>query len=113
MQRHRISLALMAAGLLIFGMTLCAAPVPQEDIIAGTVIRVGEAKLTLVASDSYMIHRFKVATDAIISRDGRTVKLEEIAFGDSAFVSSQDNDDIRIATVIAAISPSKQQREQR
>lgn len=107
MTRHRYLLALLPISLIFLGMSLRAAPIMKEKIVEGTVIRAGEAKLTLMASSNGAIHRFIVASDATITRDGRNAKLEEIAFRDFALLSVKDNEDVRIATVIVALSPGK------
>lgn len=109
MTRYRFCLALLITSLVVMGMSLQADPGIREATVEGTVIRAGDAKLTLVASASNDIVRFEVASDAIISRDGKNVKLEEVAFGDFALVSAKDAEDVRIATVIAAVSPFKLQ----
>ena len=120
MTRHRFLLALLATGVIFFGMSLLAAPGLNEVTVEGTVIRAGNAKLTLLVSASNTLQKFAVASDATISRDGRTAKLEDVAFGDFALisvkdslVSVKDNEDLRIATVIAAVSPFKRQDGQR
>lgn len=107
MTRQRFCLALLATGFLVWGINSRADFLVKEDTVQGTVIRVGDSKLTLVESSSNAIERFKVASDASISRDGRNVKLEEIAFGDFALVAAKSNDNARIATVIVAVSPFK------
>ena len=120
MTRLRFLLALLATGVILFGMSLLAAPGLTEVTVEGTVIRAGDAKLTLLVSASNTIQKFAVASDATISRDGRTAKLEDVAFGDFALisvkdslVSVKDNEDLHIATVIAAVSPFKRQDGQR
>ncbi len=120
MTRHRFLFALLVSGFILFGMSLRAVPGLNEKTIEGTVIRAGEAKLTLLASTSGAIEKFAVASDAVISRDGRNVKLEEIAFGDFALVSVKnglasvkDDEEVRIATVIVAVTPFKRQGGQR
>ena len=113
MTRHRCLLALLAIGFILVGMSLGAAAPPNEETIKGTVVRAGDAKLTLVASSSGTIQKFDVAADATISRDGRNVKLEDVAFGDFALVSVKDHGDAPIATVIVAISPFKVEGEHR
>ncbi len=114
MTRHRFLLALLVSGIILFGMSLRAVPGLSEKTVEGTVIRAGEAKLTLLASTSGAIEKFAVASDAVISRDGKTVKLEDVAFRDFALVSVKnslvavkDNEEVRIATVIVAVSPFK------
>lgn len=88
-------------------------PIMKEETVEGTVIRAGEAKLTLMASSNGAIHKFVVASDATITRDGRNAKLDEIAFREFALLSVKDNEDVRIATVIVALSPSKLQGRNR
>lgn len=107
MTRHRYLLVLLAISFILLGMSLRAAPPPNEEKVEGTVIRAGDAKLALVESSSGSIHRFDVAPDALISRNGKNAKLEDVVFGDFALVSVKDNEYAPIATVIVAISQSK------
>lgn len=109
MTHYRTYLALLLTGFVAVGMSLRADTSLREATVEGTVIRAGDAKLTLVAKATNDILRFEVASDAIISRDGKTVKLEEVAFGDFALVAAQEKEHVRIATVIAAVSPFKLQ----
>lgn len=113
MTRHRYLLALLASSFILFGMCLRAGPPPNKATVEGTVIRAGGAKLALVESFSGTIHRFDVATDASISRNGKNAKLEDITFGDFAFVSVKDHEDAPIATVIVAIAQSKLEKRTR
>lgn len=107
MRRPRICVVLLLIGFVAVGMNLRADTSLRESTVEGTVIRAGDAKLTLVAKATNEILRFEVASDAVISRDGKTVKLEEVAFGDFALVASKEREDARIATAIAAMSPFK------
>ena len=114
MTQHLFLLALLTTGFILLGMSLPAAPGLREKTVEGTVIRAGDAKLTLLVSAFNTIQKFAVASDAAIIRDGRTAKLEDVAFGDLAsvsvkdrLVSVKDNEDVSITTVIAAVSPSK------
>ncbi len=113
MTRHRNLLALLASSFILLGMSFGAAAPPNEETVKGTVVRAGDAMLTLVASSSGTIHKFDVAADATISRDGRNAKLEEVALGDFALVSVKDHGDAPIATIIVAISPFKVDGEHR
>ena len=72
-----------------------------------TVVRAGEAKLMLMLSSSGAVHRFAVASDATISRDGKYVKLEEVSLGDFAMVSIKEPEVAPVVTVIVALSPFK------
>ena len=107
MTRHRYLLALLAISFILFGMSLQANPFVKEETVQGTVLRAGDAKLTLMASPDGAIQRFAVASDAIISRDGSYTKLEDVHYGDFALVSVKKSEDALIATVIVAISPLK------
>lgn len=113
MTRHRNLLALLASSLMLFAMSLRAAPPPNEEKVEGTVIRVGDAKLVLVESSSGSIRRFDVAQDASISRNSKNAKLEDIAFGDFALVFVKDHEETPIATVIVAIAQSKLEKRSR
>lgn len=113
MRRSQMCLVVLLIGLVTVGMSLRADTSLRESTVEGTVIRAGDAKLTLVSKATNDILRFEVASDAIISRDGKTVKLEEIAFGDFALVASKEREDVRLATVIAAMSPFKLEKRGR
>lgn len=122
MKRYRSILALLVTAFAVLGMSLQAVPglqaVPEliETTVEGTVVRAGDAKLSLLPTATGVLERFMVASDATITRNGRNVKLEEIVFGDFALVSvkdnpapAKDNEVLRVATVIVAVSPFKRQ----
>lgn len=107
MFRHPFRQTLLATSFLVFGLTLGAAPELKEKTIEGTVLRVGEAQLVLRVSATSAIQRFNVATDAVIRRDGREVKLNDLKLGDFALVSAQGHEPLPTATAIAALSPQQ------
>lgn len=113
MTRLRFLLTTLVISFVCLGMNLSAGPVQKEETVEGTVIRAGNAKLTLMASSNGSIQRFFVAADAIISRDSSYVNLEEVRYGDFALVSVKKNEDAPVATVIVALSPFKGDREHR
>lgn len=115
MTRYRSILAVLVTGFIVLGMNLQAVPGLLEKTIEGTVVRAGDSKLTLLPTATGVLERFAVASDATITRNGQNVKLEDIVFGDFALVSVKENpsdkDDevLRVATVIVAVSPFKRQ----
>jgi hypothetical protein len=114
MRRYHFSItALLVTCFALIGMSLQASPPPKEESIDGTVLRAGNSSLTLMAASTSAIHKFAVASDAVITRDGSNAKLEEVRYGDFALVSVKKNENDPVATVIVALSPFRGQAEHR
>jgi hypothetical protein len=69
-------------------MMLVAAPVIASfDMVEGTIINVGEGKLTMQDQDGKKIHMLDVAEEVRVTRDGREARLENLMTGDWAKIT--------------------------
>lgn len=108
MPRTHNWLILVAVGVVLMGADAAAWAAPHSETIQGTVLTAGNAQLTLRRFDSPSVVRLTVASEALISRDGRHVPLEQILREDFAVVTVSGSESSPVAIVIVAISPFKQ-----
>jgi hypothetical protein len=83
-------------------MALIAVPVVAAiDMLEGTVIMAGVGKLILQDQDGKTMHNLDVAEDAVITRDGREARLENLMTTDWAKVKTEKR--LPIEKVVVAI----------
>jgi len=69
-------------------MMLVAAPaIASFDMVEGTIMNVGEGKLTMQDQDGKKIHMLDVADEVRVTRDGREARLENLMTGDWAKIT--------------------------
>ena len=91
------TLAILALVWLLTGAAIAA------ESVNGTIEKAGSGKLTLKDSAG-TIHNFEVDAAAKITMDGKTVKLDELAVGSSATVTTEKKTNKTVAVTITAKS---------
>lgn len=96
MNRPFVAVLLMSTFLLA-GPALCSA-----DTREGKVMKAGGGKLTLVDNQGKNEQSFEVASDAVITLDGKTCKLDDVPQASWASVTTEQRGEKTYATKIEA-----------
>ena len=96
MKRH---LSLLAAVLVL----MWSAPIAlAEEVHEGKVVSVANGKLTMTDKDGKNEHSHMVPTDATITCDGQTCKLDDITKGSWVSITREKKGDAMVVTKVEA-----------
>ena len=96
---HRVlSVFLVALALAVWA----SAPAGAADMHQGKVVEVGAGKLTMTDMAGKNQHSHEVATDAVISCEGKKCGLSDVKAGDMVTVTTDTKDGKTMATKIEA-----------
>ncbi len=97
MKKLTLCLAALVAALLFAGSTALAAESHE-----GRVVKAGGGKLTMTDKDGKNEHSHEVASDAVITLDGKDCKLDDVPKDSWVKVTTENRGDKSFATKIEA-----------